>query len=396
MIVNLNEQFISTSLTCPQNKRRIEYVSKTLSGFFVEVRSNRENYGTYFYRGKDIHGVTYTQKICNTDELSFSDAEKECKRLAAEQYIKLSSGIDPRKDAPMKQDAPTVNQYYISDYKPFIKQRNRSWESTEGVYRRYVKPVFGDMRFEDITRKMVVDFHADLKSRGLSGTTADHGLKMFRHLINTAIANEVVTDNPAARVPLFNEFNEVTTTLSTEELQKLLSVLHKSDSRIALVARMLMATTCRLSEILTATWSNCDMDKRILYINSDNSKSKKPRAVPLNDAAMAVLEQLDTQGKFEYLFTNPRTKTRYYSVHKAWKKLRIEACLPKLRLHDLRHFGASELASSGVSIYVISKLLGHRNVVTSERYSHVSNLATREASDNISAVIQNALENASQ
>ena len=62
MKVNLNEHFIATRLSCPDSVRRIEYVSKTVSGFFVEVRSNRDNYGTYFYRGKDIHGKTLTQK----------------------------------------------------------------------------------------------------------------------------------------------------------------------------------------------------------------------------------------------------------------------------------------------------------------------------------------------
>ena len=101
------------------------------------------------------------------------------------------------------------------------------------------------------------------------------------------------------------------------------------------------------------------------------------------------------QGTSIYLFENPRTKTRYYNLHKAWNKIRIEAGLPKLRLHDLRHFVASELASQGERIYVISKLLGHANVVTSERYSHVSNLATKRASDNIGTVIQNALNKVS-
>ena len=397
MRVNLNEKFVSNSLTCPKNVRRVEYVSKSLSGFFIEVRRSHDNYGTYYYRGKDIHGVTYTQKIGTSDLMSFSEAENKCKRMKAELYLKLSSGIDPRNDAPAKMEVTTLNEYYESDYLPFIKQRNRSWKSTDGVYKRYVKPIFGGKRFDgDITRKMVVDFHGNLKKRGLSGATADHGLKCIRHIINTAILNGVATDNPAARVPLFNDFNEVNNTMSPEELQHLLTVLTAKHTQPRLIARMLLATACRTGEIISATWSNCDMDKKILYINSENSKSKKARVVPLNDSAIEVLKQAGTQGKFDYLFINPRTKTRYYSVHKAWNIIRIEAGLPKLRLHDLRHTVASELASSGVSIYVISKLLGHANVVTSERYSHVSNLATRKASDSISAVIQNALDNVSQ
>jgi len=396
MIVNLNEQFVSTSLTCPPNVRRVEYVSKSISGFFIEVRSNRQHYGTYYYRGKDLSGKTFTQKIGTTDQWSFSDAEKECKRLSAELYLKLSSGIDPRNDTPVKHEVQTVNQYYISDYLPFIKQRNRSWKSTDGVYRRYVKPVFGAFKFSDITRKIVVDFHAELKLRGLSGATADHGLKTLRHIINTAILNDVATENPAAKVPLYNDFNEINNVPSQEEFRKLMSELVNSKSQIALIARMLILTGCRLSELTGATWSRCDLDKKVLYIDSNSSKSKLPREIPLSEEAIKVLMQSNTHGKYKYLFVNPRTKTRYYSVHKAWNKIRIKSGLPKLRLHDLRHMAASELAGQGESILVIARYLGHAQVATAERYSHISNSVLRRASDKISTAVQNALGSDSQ
>jgi site-specific recombinase XerD len=358
---------------------------------YVECRSTSPGHGSYYYRWK-LDGKTRHRKLGTTAEIGLDEARERAKKLMAE----ITLGIDSRHDEPSKPVQPTLNQYYESDYLPFIKQRNRSWKSTVGVFTRYVQPRFGSMRFSEITRAMVVDFHAELKQRGLAGATADHGLKCLRHIINTAILNNVATDNPAKHVPLWNDFNEVSRTLSHQELQKLLSVLHKSQSRVALIARLLMATTCRLSEILSATWDNCDLDKRVLYIDSHNSKSKRSRAVPLNASAMEVLKQLEEQGRRTFIVTNPRTKTRYFSVHKAWNKLRSEAGLPGLRLHDLRHFGASELASRGVSIYSISKLLGHRNVVTSERYSHVSQSAIRQLSDELSTVIENAMDEGGQ
>ena len=391
MIVDLNT-IVPDRLTCPKGKRRVEYVDKGGSGLYCEARATSSpGQGTYYIRWKQ-DGKTRHRKLGTTAEISLDEARERAKKLKAE----ITLGIDSRRNEPAKPVQPTLNQYYESDYLPYIKQRNRSWKSTNGVFTRYVQPRFGSMRFSEITRGMVIDFHAELKRRGLAGATADHGLKCLRHIINSAILNNVATDNPAKNVPLFNDFNEVSRTISQQELQRLLSVLHKSKSRVALIARLLMATTCRLSEILSATWDACDLEGRVLYIESRNSKSKRPREVPLNDAAMDVLNQLDTQGKYEYLFISPRSKTRYFSVHKAWNKLRAEAGLPGLRLHDLRHFGASELASRGVSIYSISKLLGHRNVVTSERYSHVSQSAIRQLSDELSTVIENAMDEVSQ
>jgi len=75
---------------------------------------------------------------------------------------------------------------------------------------------------------------------------------------------------------------------------------------------MLLATACRAGEILSATWSNCDIDKKVLYINHEKSKSRKSRVIQLNDSAMEILKLSKTQGEHDNLFVNPRTKTRYY------------------------------------------------------------------------------------
>jgi len=234
-IVKLTSDFVANNLQCPDGKRRVEYCDKDLLGLYFEMRSS--GLSTYYLRFKNGDGKTCHHKIGRTTDIDLDEARRRAKTLKAEIFLKLSSGIDPRNVAPIKPEVPTVNQYYISDYLPFIKQRNRSWKSTDGVYRRYVKPVFGERRLVgDITRKIVFDWHADLKDSGLSGATADHGLKMLRHLINTAKANEIVTDNPAARVPLFNDFDEVNNTLGPEELKRLLTVLTTKDTQPNLIA----------------------------------------------------------------------------------------------------------------------------------------------------------------
>lgn len=389
MILNL-ATVIPDGLLCPEGKRRIEYVDTGGTGLYVEVRATSPGQGTFYLRYKDANGKTCHAKIGRTTEIELDDARRQAKTLKAEIFLKLSAGIDPRNDTPAKIEVPTLNQYYESDYLPFIKQRNRSWKSTDGVYNRYVKPIFGGSRVKDISRKMVVDFHSELRHRGLSGATADHGLKCIRSIINNMILNDVATDNPAAKVPLYNNFNQINNVPCPEKFRKLMSVLNSSDSQTALIARMLILTGCRLSEITSATWSNCDLNKKVLYIDSNSSKSKLPRELPLSEEAIKVLVQSNTHGKFKYLFVNPRTKTRYFSVHKAWNKIRNEAGLPKLRLHDLRHMAASELAGQGESILVIARYLGHAQVSTAERYSHVSISVLKRASDKISTSVQNA------
>ena len=94
---------------------------------------------------------------------------------------------------------------------------------------------------------------------------------------------------------------------------------------------------CRLNEALSGKWNQFDRPNRVWRIPATNSKSKRVRSVPLNDSALEVLNQLDTEGTFEYLFVNKKTKKPYTRIHKAWHRIRKVAEVPFLRIHDLRH-----------------------------------------------------------
>ena len=82
-----------------------------------------------------------------------------------------------------------------------------------------------------------------------------------------------------------------------------------------------------------------------------------------------------------YLFYNPRTKTHIKHIERFWRLICKKANIPKVRIHDLRHTFASTLVNSGVSLEVIGKLIGHSNIRTTERYSHLANNTLRAASE---------------
>ena len=70
--------------------------------------------------------------------------------------------------------------------------------------------------------------------------------------------------------------------------------------------------------------------------------------------------------------------TRYF------KRFVIKAKVnPKLNFHSLRHPFASWLGQGGVSIYVVSKLLGHRDIKTTEIYTHLSSENFKAAVDSL-------------
>ena len=83
----------------------------------------------------------------------------------------------------------------------------------------------------------------------------------------------------------------------------------------------------------------------------------------------------DTSGDERFVFTSRHQKENkpILSIDKKeWAKLLLEAGIPHVRWHDLRHTFASMLAAKGQPIFAISKLLGHKSIKTTERYLHLS------------------------
>jgi integrase len=54
-----------------------------------------------------------------------------------------------------------------------------------------------------------------------------------------------------------------------------------------------------------------------------------------------------------------------------WERMRLQADIPDVRIHDLRHTFASLLVSGGASLEMIGRLLGHTQIRTTQRYAHL-------------------------
>ena len=389
MIVKLTESFIATSLQCSVGKRRVEMVDSVMSGMFIEVRAVSQGQGTYYFRYKDANGHTQTKKLGRSTDITLAAAREYAKELRAQ----VALGANPRAEEKVKKLVITFDTLFTEHYLPYVKPRKRSWGRDEELYRLRIKDVFGNKRLNQITRLQIQTFHSELITEGLAAATANHHVKLIRHMLNLACEWQMLEINPASRIHMFEEDNQQERYMNDVQLGNLLEVL-KTDSAksVCLITMFLLATGCRLGEVLSATWPQVDKDKRVFRVSASNSKSKRMRPVPLNDTAIEVLNQLDTEGVFEHLFINKKTKKPYVNIAKVWDKLRSKAGLPRLRLHDLRHQAASHLINSGSSLYIVQQILGHSDPSVTQRYAHLSMKSLNDASDNASAIIKGAMK----
>jgi len=93
----------------------------------------------------------------------------------------------------------------------------------------------------------------------------------------------------------------------------------------------------------------------------------------MSSAALDVLTSVPRFDGCPWIFPNPETRQPFVSIKHAWQTARDEAGLPGLRLHDCRHAFASFAINSGVDLFTVGRVLGHRSVQSTQRYSHLAN-----------------------
>lgn len=377
-IVKLTQDFIDHHMVCPDGVNRIEFVSDTRSGLYVENRKASNGYGTWYLRYKDANGKSCHQKIGRTTDMTLAEANEAVKILKAE----IALGADPRAEEKARLAVITLNQFFDEYYLPHAKLNKRSWLRDQQLFSR-LDTRFGNKRLNEITRLELQQLHGNLIREGLAPATANHHIKLAKRMFNLAISWDLATVNPASKIRLYAEDNLVENLLDEDQLSHLLNVLKDGKPKaVCQLLIFLLSTGSRFSEAAKSTWSQFDLKNRVWRIPATNAKSKKVRALPLNDSAMAVINNLETMGNHDYLFVNVKTQLPYTTIAKSWSVLKKKAGIHQsLRIHDMRHNFASMLVNSGVSLYVTQQLLGHSTPVVTQRYAHLNTSSLQKASD---------------
>lgn len=137
------------------------------------------------------------------------------------------------------------------------------------------------------------------------------------------------------------------------------------------IVGLLLLTGARVRELLDAKWENVDVARRSWLI--PDSKTGKPRHVPLSTAALAIIETLPRFEGCPWLIPNPETLKPYVAIQHSWERATRVAKLKGLRIHDLRHSAASAMVNAGVDLFAVGKVLGHASYQSTQRYAHLAN-----------------------
>ncbi|MCY4608608.1 MAG: tyrosine-type recombinase/integrase [bacterium] len=300
----------------------------------------------------------------------------------------LTGSIPDKTAAPLFRDfvAGPWRESWVHRCKPSTI-RHRTWHLEKRLL-----PVFGHLRLDRITSIAVTKWFDEYSSTAPGN--ANLCLQVLRHIFNHAVVCGHVVSSPARTIKP-NPRKKVTRFLSREELDRLHSVLDRyaiarkirpSQRRQIDIIRLLLFTGCRKNEIVRLRQDE-------VYGSQLRLRDGKtgPRIVFLNAEARSILERR-LKGSREYLF--PSSKDGRRPIHNGlslWYRVREEAGLEDVRLHDLRHTYASHAVMQGTPLPVVARLLGHRQTTMTLHYAHTGDRETEAAAERIGEVISGML-----
>ena len=350
---------------CPRGKAKETYYDTITTGFVLEVRSSGGK--TFYMRYQDAHNRQRQHRIGAFGDISFEQARKEAKRLRSE----ITLGGNPAASKEELRSVPTYAEL-AAQHLAHAKTYQRSYGTTEGYVRLHILPRWGKVRLTEIRQRDVALWLAEKAASGLVPATVEKIRVTFGRSFSLALTwgTPGVTRNPIVgiRRPPINNARE--RFLSVEEARRLQKAVAASRNPLLRpIVGLLLLTGARVSELLKAEWAHIDLDRRAWLIPT--SKTGKSRHVPLSQAAINIIDQLQRAGP--YLLPNPDTSKPLTSIKHAWQTARRAAGLPDLRIHDLRHSAASFMINSGVDLFAVGKVLGHASYQSTQRYSHLAN-----------------------
>lgn len=272
------------------------------------------------------------------------------------------------------------------DYLAYSRANKRSADDDPPRVRRLLK-AFGGHAVTDITAEDVERLKQELSESGSAPATVNHYLKCLKAMYYRAMRARKAEHNPVRGVKLLKENNARVRCLSETEEARLYDALPDYLKSFLTVA---LNTGMRWGELANLTWEDVDFYTGTLHVRQ--SKSGEGRRVPMNTVVRDMLQALRRQrvqaarsqaeGQKEILsplvFCSPRGHF-LNNFKRDWYRALRKAEIPDFRWHDTRHTAASRLVMAGVELYTVKEILGHKTLLMTARYSHLSPGHQREA-----------------
>lgn len=334
------------------------------------------------------------------------------RQLRNERIIAMQHG----EELPQQKKKAITFKALADKYLKWSDERNKNRTKTKAGkeaqttdrsrYKNHLSARFDDMRLDEISSFDLERMKSEMSKAGASPKTISHCLGLIRAMFNRASDwNLYDGPNPVKKIKMPVIKNARDRFLSFEEAEILLKELKHNirfkkeykeieDPKLHDICLISLHTGARASEIFNL--KNQDVDFRNGLMTLRDTKNTETRYAPMTKVVREMLKSRISEkaAPDSYVFTDEdgkQIKEVSNAFERVVQRLKFNEGVtdPRQRVvfHSLRHSFASWLAIQGTPILTIARLMGHKSISMSERYSHLSPDHKKDAVNGLESAI---------
>jgi integrase len=271
-------------------------------------------------------------------------------------------------------------------YSEYRKTLANPEKADDGRFRLYLKKDFGAKEPHELVQ-LDIDRVVRRLLKRLAPHTVSTAITLLKRTINFGVRRDLckplsfTIDLPKVVKKIDNKRNRY---LSVEEAGTLLETLRRHSEQTYRMALVSLNTGMRFGEIASLKWQHIDIKARTIKVM--DPKNSENRMVFMTDAIFEMFEGLEKEKPDKLVFPSRVggiQSDASHSFHRSVDELGLNDGIDDRRLkvvfHTLRHTAASWLVNQGITLPVIAKILGHKTLQMTERYSHVNDESVKKA-----------------
>jgi integrase len=253
----------------------------------------------------------------------------------------------------------------------------KTTDREESFYKLWIGPIIGKRALPEIAPIHLEKIKHEMAKAELSPRSIHYCLAVVRQAFNFAIGRDLFNGgNPVRKVKKPTADNRRMRFLSQAEAGLLLAEVKRRSIDSWRIVQLSLYAGLRFGEIAALTWSDIDLERNTICIR--NPKNGRTRHAYLTETLRATILEMEPGGKSDLVFpdrSGQKRKAMSDAFDRAVAALKLNEGIDdprqKIVFHSCRHSFASWLAEAGTPLQVIQKLLGHKTLAMTERYSHL-------------------------
>lgn len=287
-------------------------------------------------------------------------------------------GKDPLQERQKEARGQKVKDLCAAYLERHAKPHKKSWKTDESRITNYILPAWKEIKINAITKADVAALHHKVGRKTPVEANRVHALIsiMFELSRQWGFVDEGHI-NPCRDIKLFKE-KKRDRWVRPDELPELAKAIDKEKNiYVRAVFWAYLLTGARKQELLRAKRTDIDTTRKELKL--EDPKAGTAQYIQLNEPAFALLAELPVIDGNPYIFPGRKAGHPLVNIDRTWRRVRKEAKLEDVWLHDLRRTVGSWLANTGKSLHLIGQVLRHSKPETTQIYARLAEDSTREA-----------------